>query len=377
MDFSIKERKKLYKSFIQNLEKEMSLDVDYTRKLENTKDCNYITVGIEGKVFKCTIKRHSFDYIIKLINLRRLRNTKGVYKLFKRSQSKLYSYFLTKNIFNKPTFTELISFTLTNRLVFQKICPHFVLNYYWDFSKCKKYKSCILKEYNEYINCCTLTQFFRKSSYDQDTCSNILFQIMVGLYSLKKYYGMLHTDLHLDNVLVQTVKPGGYWKYIIDGKKYYLPNLGFQILLNDFGFAWIPKKLYIKWHLDRTLKYITKIGLEFYDLAKMLRFIYLNKVLKVSQPEFVKLIKQNFISSELNYVLSREYYQNENSDIVNNYPDISKRYYGNNMSLSKKIYNVFYKKYSTVYGNIIDTFSLDKKINKQKLPENFRKLVML
>jgi hypothetical protein len=373
MEFTIEKRKKLYKSFINRLEKELENNSDYTKNLQTTKNCNYMTMGLEGKIYKCEIKTHKLNFIIKLLNLRRISDSKGLYKIYKYSVSKIYNYFLSKNIFNKPTFTELISYILTNRLVFQKICPHFVLNYYWDLSKSIE-QGTILKQYNEYINCCTLDEFLKKSTYDYDTCTNILFQLMVSLYSLKKYYGMLHTDFHLGNILVQTITPGGYWKYIIDGNTYYLPNLGFQLLLNDFGFAWIPNKLYIKWHRDTTLKYITKIGMEFYDLSKALRYIFFYN--KINQPHFIKLIKTNFIANELNYVLSKDYYINNDSKLVNNYPDISKRFSGNKMTLSKKIHTIFYEKYNTKQLNIIDKFSLDKNINKNKLPKNLQKLIL-
>ena len=47
------------------------------------------------------------------------------------------------------------------------------------------------------------------------------------------------------------------------------------------------------------------------------------------------------------------------------------------MTLSKKIYTIFYEKYNTKHLNIIDKFSLDKNINKNKLPENLQNLVLL
>lgn len=64
-----------------------------------------------------------------------------------------------------------------------------------------------------------------------------LFQICAGIYALFKHCGVSHNDLHLGNVLVHRTTVGGYWKYVIDGKEYLCPNLGFMCVLWDFGYA--------------------------------------------------------------------------------------------------------------------------------------------
>lgn len=371
MEFDIANRKTTYKIFFKYLETNLKKDKNFTLNLYNNPSCKYISIGAEGRISKCNISDNIensdiIEYIIKYINLKKIYKIKGLYKLFKKSQSKLYEYFENGNIFNKPTFTELIAFTLTNQLVFQKICPNFVLNYYWEFQNGK------IREYNEYINCCTFRIWLDKSTYDRTIWLNVLFQIMISLYALQKYFGMLHTDFHLDNILVQNTKPGGYWKYRINGLNYYIPNIGFQILINDFGFAWIPKRLYIKWHLDNTLKYITKIGRRFYDLSKFIKVIYTTK--KDYQPDFINLINSNFTSSELNYIFSKQYYI-DNNKFKDTYPNITTCFNGNKMTLDKKIYKIFYKEYNTRQTNIIDSFSLDKRINHKKLPRNFKKLL--
>jgi len=71
------------------------------------------------------------------------------------------------------------------------------------------------------------------------------FQIFVGLYFLQKFFNMTHHDLHWGNVLVHPSPRGGYSMYQIDGKKYYMPNLGFCCVLSNFGYARIPGKVEI------------------------------------------------------------------------------------------------------------------------------------
>ena len=67
---------------------------------------------------------------------------------------------------------------------------------------------------------------------------------------------------------IQIVKPGGYWTYILEGKKYYLPNLGFVVLLNDFGFSLIPNKLYLTWyHKKLSSSLLNRPSLQIYCLC--------------------------------------------------------------------------------------------------------------
>ncbi len=73
------------------------------------------------------------------------------------------------------------------------------------------------------------------------------FQVFVGLYAMRKYFDMTHHDLHWGNVLIHTMEkhPGTYLHYRIDGKDYYVPNIGCLFVLWDFGLARIPHKMEI------------------------------------------------------------------------------------------------------------------------------------
>lgn len=64
---------------------------------------------------------------------------------------------------------------------------------------------------------------------------NIFFQISCSLHLLQKKYQLIHNDLHWGNILMDKIRSGGYWVYIVDGIKYYLPNLGFIVKISDFG----------------------------------------------------------------------------------------------------------------------------------------------
>ena len=62
-----------------------------------------------------------------------------------------------------------------------------------------------------------------------------LFQIMAGIHAFQHYYLMLNNDIKAPNILFYNVNPGGYWKYTIYGRDFYVPNYGKLFIVNDFG----------------------------------------------------------------------------------------------------------------------------------------------
>ncbi len=60
---------------------------------------------------------------------------------------------------------------------------------------------------------------------------------------MRKYFNMYHNDLHYGNVLFRKIKPGGYIKYIIEGQPIIVPNIGYIMILWDFGRSFIPGKI--------------------------------------------------------------------------------------------------------------------------------------
>jgi len=72
--------------------------------------------------------------------------------------------------------------------------------------------------------------------HSEDEWYNMLFQIMAGLTALQSdKLQIFHNDIKAQNILYHNIAPGGYWKYIIDGNDYYLPNLGFVAIIADYG----------------------------------------------------------------------------------------------------------------------------------------------
>jgi hypothetical protein len=397
MEYIVKERKHDLIKFMNNINSKLRTG-EYNSILELF-ESKTLSSGIEGKIYKSTFKYPTYGQmiiVIKSVDLIAIKESKQISKkVLKFTSDQLYDIFKSENQYNQHSLIELIAQTLTNQLIFQKICPHFSLNYYWDYDS----KTKIISSYNEFANAESFHTWALSNTYTDDIWFNALFQIMYALISIKRYYNMIHTDFHTDNILVHKVKPGGFWVYTLNNIKYYLPNLGFVFLLHDFGFAWIPKKLVVKWHHTDTLKYITDIGQQYYDISHFINSL----TSQYDLPEYFQwFINTHFKSEEIDYVLTKEYYKKlwlyikDNKSIANkvknkykqryqDYPNITKSYKGNKTTLEDKFYELFYydnssdKKYTynkIIKGKPIEKYSADKYLNRSKLPVNLQKLII-
>jgi hypothetical protein len=68
-----------------------------------------------------------------------------------------------------------------------------------------------------------------------DILFNMYFQLMYAVSVLHKHVGILHNDIKQENILYYSIPEGGYYKYIINNETFYLPNIGYLLILNDFG----------------------------------------------------------------------------------------------------------------------------------------------
>ncbi len=368
MSFDTKERKQDYLRFMSYLNKKWT-STDKSKRYQykhfiDMFDTKYISKGIEGSVYKSQFKGDTMQFVIKQLMLKKIEWQKQISKVvLNATQSQLYKLFLTKRAFNKPSMTELIAQTLTNQLVFQKICPHFVLNYYWDFEKQTLYSV------NEFINHTTYYDWLKLVKANENLVINSFFQIMCGILAIQRYYGMLHTDLHASNILVHKVKPGGYWSYVIDDKRYYLPNLGYIILINDFGFGYIPNKLKpAPYHYKSKLQYITSSGQKWYDLQKLICELFED----FEFPEKVKHVLDKAVIAEPIVTPS---FHKVNKDSCP-YQMTSGTHHDKDIpALMQKLFYNMYKSKKHIKGNRIESYLLDKQFVTEKLPREYRTFI--
>lgn len=128
---------------------------------------------------------------------------------------------------------------LINDLLDDKICPNFSYTYAIFF--CDK---CTLNEFDKKpitTQCSeTIVELFdftldKLKDLKDEVVLSILFQILFAVASIQIQYGMFHNDIKKENILVKVIPSGGYWLYKLNGKKYYVPNHGYIVALNDFG----------------------------------------------------------------------------------------------------------------------------------------------
>ena len=79
-----------------------------------------------------------------------------------------------------------------------------------------------------------LTYWFKEKRTEVEL-NSALFQILAGLHSIQNGPQIVNNDVKSQNILYYNVTPGGYFKYIIHGKEYLVPNCGHLFILNDFG----------------------------------------------------------------------------------------------------------------------------------------------
>ena len=256
-------------------------------------------------------------------------------------ESKFIDEPFKKRVFKFGSFIELASMQLTNQLVLQSICPNFVLNYHYYIKPhigiCNEDYPNKMYIYNEYISDATTYTDWIKQQHELPLYYNAYFQISVALYALLKYFNMKHIDLHSGNILVKKIPAGGYWKYTIDNSTYYVPNLGYIFLINDFGQAWIPNNFKVWFNSLRKPR-------QSYDIQHLF-----NSTLdfSTSPPEFKKEIRK----------LIRRLYKNE--------------------SFADVIYDMWYDMYSTKpSGKLIDAFNLNKRLKIINIHSNLRNLVV-
>jgi hypothetical protein len=145
-----------------------------------------------------------------------------------------YFYTLTESFILKYVCNDIIK---------KKICPN--VPYTFEVFSCKE---CLITINNEMrnseclINCSEignydLEKYLEKNILSVTALNSLLFQIMAGLHTLQYHYQVCHFDIKAPNILIYNVTPGGYWKYVIYEKEYYIPNYGFLAIINDFGLA--------------------------------------------------------------------------------------------------------------------------------------------
>lgn len=142
---------------------------------------------------------------------------------------------------------------LLNNLILAKRCPN--LPYVYSFmDEPMFFMELATGTFNDFLN------MIRKKSDNSMYLENSLFQLMAGLHAIQDEYQIWNYDIKKSNILYYKIEEGGYWKYTILGKDYFLPNMGFLLVLNDFGISQVFSPKYIHSNDMITKNYGTRVA---------------------------------------------------------------------------------------------------------------------
>ena len=138
---------------------------------------------------------------------------------------------------------------LVNNLLLNWRCPNFV--YIYNMAMCD---GCKVQRYfsnRASIGSCYVT-FMEAANTDLHHAKldsfakqlSVLYQLLIAVYAIHRYYAIWHRDIKLANVFVSYIKPGGHILYEIGNKKYYVENTGIIVYLADFGVSEVLSPLY-------------------------------------------------------------------------------------------------------------------------------------
>lgn len=206
-------RIELYK---KNLKEKKFLLQEYNENLE------YINQGFQGEVF--VIKK--LDIIVK--------------KLSYIDHQKWIPVLNRKNIYNDPTIgNEIKTNEKITKYIIKNNIPFYPLFYGFKifFDKDDIIKSSVHLYFENIKKSVQLGTKFNQIK-KKKIVENIFLRIMIGLYILNKKINITHRDLHLKNVLIQKKKKTKkYDIFNIDDKVIYVPDIGYNVFLIDFGIS--------------------------------------------------------------------------------------------------------------------------------------------
>lgn len=227
-------------------------------------------------------------------------------KLSKESVSKPYS--LDYVSWYEPFFLK----DIFRPLVINNVCPNLPLIY--DTFICEKYKLTIKNQEEEHPCVITVVElasgdlknYFNSGPLAEDLVYSALFQIMAGLWAIQKYAQILHYDIKKENILFYKIRSGGYFHYKILGQDFYVPNLGYLFILNDFGLSRSMSPKYPMYKSEKDVAF--RLGSRYAYISKG-KFVPINVVenknVQVQQVSWVGVGKTVTTSQGCEFLMSR------------------------------------------------------------------------
>ena len=134
-----------------------------------------------------------------------------------------------KNTNKDEIFKEVNVLDKAKQIIDNDICPNFL--YYYDFFQINDTFN-IITEYADGD-----LEAWVKEQHSDKEWKNMLFQFIVGVHVVQKYFKGFHSDLKPKNIFFKRInkKENEYFEFQINNDKYYLENNGYLFLLADYG----------------------------------------------------------------------------------------------------------------------------------------------
>ena len=186
--------------------------------------------GVQGTILSMRIGRVNFA-------------RKNYKENFGKRVNSVDAMFKRKKAFENEMCIEIASSLLLTQCIIQDICPHFPFTYSVNVEQG------VVTHDMQLLQGVTLGRWSQSSRKTQEWFS-VIFQILVALYCMQEHFGMIHDDLHDENVMVTKCTKATVFEYHIRGRKYHVPLYGNFVQIIDFGRVYTPKnKIKIPWHV--------------------------------------------------------------------------------------------------------------------------------
>jgi hypothetical protein len=199
-------------------------NTEFTKKLD---EINEIGSGSLGNVYLASLNNHTF-----VIKESQIENNHDEEKI---KNNKKSIEILPFNSYVE----EYIIMELLSDYVGIGGFPNFILSYkaaVCETCEGKYSKSCFMTFMEPAM--CNLDEFIKiqKNIFSKTNAFySIVYQLFLSLCVIHFKYGIYQYDISPYNILVLEIEPGGYLKYILNGKEYFVENHGYLFCIHDFG----------------------------------------------------------------------------------------------------------------------------------------------
>lgn len=263
-------------------------------------------------------------------NIKIVRKKTYVNKIIKKyiKPEKMYSNTALK----KSQFIEILCNILYSYIVLNQINRHFIITYETIVKErnriCNEDYPYKIYNYIEYINGVNLIDYLQNKNgnnkIDIMHIKILIFQLVSGLYTMRKYFTMKHLDLHSENIMIQKEDIESYHKYIIEKDEYIIPDKGETLYILDMGHCYEKNKL-TSWFVGKKYKRKEVSNNPVLDI-KILYDDLINREIDIIYPEFIEILenvmKDGYLVSlkklgnELNSLKNEEYKTISNMDNI-------------------------------------------------------------